>query len=91
MTENLSPKDQMRVAIVDDMHTTDTPQGRAISRIMDGLRQFGIEVTDVASPDDARAAYSTLTAIDCILINWNIGGSSPRRHADTQASDMADT
>ncbi len=84
MTENLSPKDQMRVAIVDDMHTTDTPQGRAISRIMDGLRQFGIEVTDVASPDDARAAYSTLAAIDCILINWNIGGSSPRRHADTQ-------
>jgi hypothetical protein len=41
MTENLDQKEQMHIAIVDDMHTTDTPQGRAISRIMEGIRQFG--------------------------------------------------
>lgn len=84
MTEYLNPNEQLRVAVVDDMHKTDTPQGRAITRIMDGIRQFGILISDVASPDDARAAYSALAAIDCILINWNVGGSSPRRHADTQ-------
>jgi arginine/lysine/ornithine decarboxylase len=84
MTEYLIPKEEMRVAIIDDMYKTDTPQGRAITRIMEGIRQFGIQVFDVASPDDARAAYSGLAAIDCILINWNVGGSSPKRHADTQ-------
>jgi lysine decarboxylase/arginine decarboxylase len=84
MTEILNPNEQMRVAIVDDMHTTDTPQGRAIARIMDGIRQFGIQITDVASPDDARAAYSGLSALDCILINWNVGGCSAKRHADTR-------
>ena len=83
MTEVLNPKEQMLVAVVDDMHLTDSPQGRAIRRIMDGIRQFGIRVGDVSSPDDARAAYSALAEIDCILINWNVGGGSPKRHAET--------
>ncbi len=83
MTEVLNPKEQMLVAVVDDMHMTDTPQGRAIRRIMDGIRQFGIRVGDVSSPNDARAAYSALAEIDCILINWNVGGGSPKRHAET--------
>ena len=78
MTEFLNPKEQMLVAVVDDMHLTDTPQGRAIRRIMDGIRQFGIRVGDVSSPNDARAAYSALAEIDCILINWNVGGGSPK-------------
>jgi arginine decarboxylase len=84
MTENLDQKEQMHIAIVDDMHTTDTPQGRAISRIMEGIRQFGIQIACVASSDDARAAYSRLSAVDCILINWNVGGCTAKKHADTR-------
>jgi lysine decarboxylase/arginine decarboxylase len=84
MTEYLNPKEQMLVAVVDDTHLTDTPEGRAIRRIMDGIRQFGIRVGDVSSPNDARAAYSALAEIDCILINWNVGGGSPKRHAETK-------
>ena len=39
MTEYLNPKEQMLVAVVDDTHLTDTPEGRAIRRIMDGIRR----------------------------------------------------
>ncbi|MGB8891233.1 MAG: Orn/Lys/Arg decarboxylase N-terminal domain-containing protein [Methanoregula sp.] len=84
MTENLNQKEQMRVAIVDDMHATDTPQGRAISRIMEEIRKDGIQIASVASPEDARAAYSGLSWVDCILVNWNVGGCSAKRHKDTQ-------
>jgi lysine decarboxylase/arginine decarboxylase len=84
MTENLNQKEQMRVAIVDDMHATDTPQGRAISRIIEEIRKDGIRIASVASPEDARAAYSGLSWVDCILVNWNVGGCSAKRHKDTQ-------
>ncbi|MEN6443996.1 MAG: Orn/Lys/Arg decarboxylase N-terminal domain-containing protein [Methanoregula sp.] len=76
----MNAEETLNVAVVDDVHQTDTPQGRAIQRIIDGLREFGIKVGAVASPDDARAAYSALAEIDCILINWNVGGDSPARY-----------
>lgn len=78
----MNPQEIMNVAIVDDTHLTDTPPGRAIKRIIEGLREFGIHVGEVASPTDARAAYSALPQVDCILINWNLGGDSPERHRD---------
>jgi lysine decarboxylase/arginine decarboxylase len=84
MKEFLSLKENLLVAIVDDMHKSDTPQGRAIQKIIDGIRQMGIRVGDVSSTDDARVAYSSLAEIDCILINWNVGGDTPKKHADTK-------
>ncbi|MFA6226508.1 MAG: Orn/Lys/Arg decarboxylase N-terminal domain-containing protein [Methanoregula sp.] len=41
------------------------------------------ESLTVAIIDDARAAYSALPDIDCILINWNLGGDTPDRHLET--------
>jgi lysine decarboxylase/arginine decarboxylase len=37
----------------------------------------------VASPADARAAYSGLPEVSCILINWNLGGNTAKQHKDT--------
>ncbi|MDP3565048.1 MAG: hypothetical protein Q8R70_11225, partial [Methanoregula sp.] len=67
----MNHEEMLRVAIIDDAHKTDSPQGRAIQRIITGLKEFGILVGEVASPEDARAAFSALPDIDCILINWN--------------------
>jgi arginine decarboxylase len=75
--------EQRTIAVIDDIHKTDTPQGRAIQRIIDGLKSFGIRIGEVASPADARAAFAALPEIDCILINWNLGGDTEKKHKET--------
>ena len=79
----MNPEERLLVAVIDDTIHTDTPHGRAISRIMQGLEEFGIRVGDIASPADARAAYSNLPGVNCILINWNLGGDTVRKHKET--------
>jgi len=79
----MNPEEQLLVAIIDDSIHTDTPHGRAIRRIAKGLEEFGIRVEDVASPTDARTAYSNLPEVSCVLINWNLGGDTPKKHKET--------
>lgn len=79
----MNPEEHLLVAIIDDAIHTDTPHGRAIQRIVRGLEDYGIHVADVASPADARAAYSNLPAVSCILINWNLGGDTEKKHKET--------
>ena len=79
----MNPEEQLLVAIIDDSIHTDTPHGRAILRIARGLEEYGIRVEDVASPTDARAAYSNLPEVSCVLINWNLGGDTPKKHKET--------
>jgi arginine decarboxylase len=81
----MNPEEKLTVAILDDTIHTDTPHGRAIKRIVRGLEEFGITVSDIASPADARAALPNLPEVDCLLINWNLGGDSPERHTETVA------
>lgn len=69
----MNPEEKLQVSIIDGTVNTDTPEGRAIKRILTDLTEYGIEVTTLASPDDARAALSNLPAADCVLINWNLG------------------
>ncbi|HPD75200.1 MAG TPA: Orn/Lys/Arg decarboxylase N-terminal domain-containing protein [Methanoregulaceae archaeon] len=79
----MNPEEQLTVGIIDDVHKTETPPGRAIRRIIDGLKAYNIRVGDAASPGDARAAYAMLPELDCILINWNLGGDTAQKHKDT--------
>ena len=79
----MNPDDNLLVGIIDDAIHTDTPHGHAIKRIIKGIEEFGIHVADVASPADARAAYSNLPSVDCILINWNLGGDTAKKHKET--------
>lgn len=79
----MNPEERLLVVVIDDAIHTDTPHGRAIKRIIEGLGEFGIQVADVASPADARAAYSNLPGVDCILINWNLGGDTVKKHQET--------
>jgi|WetSurMetagenome_2_1015567.scaffolds.fasta_scaffold17822_3 arginine decarboxylase len=79
----MNPDEHLWVAIIDDTIHTDTPHGRAINRIIKGIEEFGIRVADVASPADARAAYANLPSVDCILINWNLGGDTEKKHRET--------
>jgi len=52
----MNPEEHLTVAIVDDLHTTDTPEGRAIKNLIEGLKGFGFHVGEAASTEDARAA-----------------------------------
>ena len=79
----MNPDDNLLVGIIDDAIHTDTPHGHAIKRIIKGIEEFGIHVADVASPADARAAYSNLPSVNCILINWNLGGDTAKKHKET--------
>jgi len=72
----MNAEETLQIAIIDATVHTDTPEGRAIQRIILDLAGYGIEVTTLASPDDARAALSNLPGVDCILINWNVGGDT---------------
>ena len=74
----------LTVALIDDTHKTDTPVGNAIRRIMDGLKEYGIRITNIGSSDDARSALTNLPEADCIFINWNLGGDTPERHTATE-------
>ena len=71
----MNPEEKVVVVIIDDTIHTDTPYGRAISRISNGLADFDIEVVTIASLEGARSASANLPAADCILINWNLGGT----------------
>jgi len=79
----MNPDGNLLVGIIDDTIHTDTPHGHAIKRIIKGIEEFGIHVADVASPADARAAYSNLPSVNCILINWNLGGDTAKKHKET--------
>lgn len=79
----VASEEHLLVAVIDDTIHTDTPHGRAIRRIIEGLKEFGIHVADVASPADARAAYSNFPSISCVLINWNLGGDTKKNQKDT--------
>lgn len=69
----MNPEERLQVAVVDATVNTDTPAGRAVRNIIKDLSTYGIEVTTLASTDDARAALSNLPAVDCIMVNWNVG------------------
>ena len=77
----MNPEEKLVVVIIDDRIHTDTPYGRAISRISKGLADFDIEVVTIASLEGARSAYAYLPAVDCILINWNLGGTDDHSEA----------
>jgi len=79
----VASEDHLLVAVIDDTIHTDTPHGRAIRRIIEGLKEYGIHVADVASPADARAAYTNFPSVSCVLINWNLGGNTKKKQTDT--------
>jgi len=79
----MNPEEQLVVGIVDDGIHTETPHGRALQRIIRDLEAYDIFVADVASPAEARTAYSNLPAVSCILVNWNLGNRSAEQQQDT--------
>ncbi len=65
----MNPEEKLMVVIIDDAVHTDTPHGRTIQRIVNGLSDFDIQVVLIASLEDARSAYANLPEVDCILIS----------------------
>ena len=48
----MNPEEKLVVVIVDDAIGKDTPHGRTIKRIVDGLADFDIQVYTIASLED---------------------------------------
>ncbi|HVP95046.1 MAG TPA: Orn/Lys/Arg decarboxylase N-terminal domain-containing protein [Methanoregulaceae archaeon] len=80
----MNPEDRLTVVIIDDALNEESPHGRTIKRIANGLSAFNIDVFTIASIEDARSAYANLPDVDCILINWNIGGKKSKNHDDAK-------
>ena len=80
----MNPEEKLTVVIIDDTIHTDNPHGRTISRIVKGLADFDLDVVTIASLEDARSAYANLPEADCILVNWNLGDSGSKTHADAK-------
>jgi arginine decarboxylase len=80
----MNPEEKLTVVIVDDTIHTDTPHGRTIKRIVNGLSDFDILVFTIASLEDARSAYANLPEADCVLINWNLGAAASKAHSDAK-------
>ncbi|PWR73062.1 Orn/Lys/Arg family decarboxylase [Methanospirillum lacunae] len=79
----MNPEEKLTIAIIDDAIHTETPHGRTMKRIIQKLEESGLVVGDVGSLTDARAAAAQLPGIDCILINWDLGGDSQQNHEST--------
>jgi len=55
----MSAEEKLLVVIIDDAVNADTPHGRTIKRIVNGLSDFNIQVVLIASAEDARSAFAT--------------------------------
>lgn len=80
----MNPEEILNVVIIDDSIHSDTPRGRTITRIVKGLVDYNIAVTTIASIEDARSAYAHLPEADCIMVNWNLGGTGSKDHNDAK-------
>ncbi|MCU0630029.1 MAG: arginine decarboxylase [Methanoregulaceae archaeon] len=80
----MNPEEKLSVVIVDEAVSSDTPHGRTIKRIVEGLADFDIQVYTIGSLEDARSAYANLPEVDCILISWTLGGSKSKDHAEAK-------
>ena len=80
----MNPEEKLVVVIVDDAIGKDTPHGRTIKRIVDGLADYDIQVYTIASLEDARSAYANLPEVDCVLISWTLGGAGSKKNADAK-------
>lgn len=80
----MNPEEKLNVVIIDDTMHAQTPFGRAMTRIVRGLTDFHIEVSTIASLGDARSAYASLPEADCLLVNWNLGGTGSKDHNDAK-------
>ncbi len=80
-----NPEEILTVALVDDTHTTGTPAGNAIRRIIVALQESGTRIEEIGSNDDARTVLASLPETDCIIISWDLGGDTQERHKATAA------
>ncbi len=80
----LNLEENLNVVIIDDTIHTDTPRGRTINRIIQGFVKYNIGVTTIASIENARSAYAQLAEADCIMVNWNLGGTGSKDHNDAK-------
>jgi len=80
----MSAVEKLVVVIIDDAVNADTPHGRTIKRIVNGLSDFAIQVVLIASLEDAKSAYANLPEVDCILISSTLGGTSSEKNADAK-------
>jgi len=80
----MSAVEKLVVVIIDDAVHADTPHGRTIQRIVNGLSDFDIQVVLIASLEDAKSAYANLPEVDCILISSTLGGATSEKNADAK-------
>ena len=80
----MNPGDALDVVVIDDTIQSDTPRGRTLTRIIRGLIEYEIRVTTIGSIEDARSAYAQLPEADCIMLNWNLGGTGSKDHNDAK-------
>jgi arginine decarboxylase len=76
--------EKLVVVIIDDAVHADTPHGRTIQRIVNGLSEFDIHVVLIGSLEDAKSAYANLPEVDCILISSTLGGTTSGKNADAK-------
>lgn len=80
----MNPEERLNVVIIDDSIRTDTPRGRTLTRIVKGLADYQIAATMIASLEDARSAFAHLPEADCVMVNWNLGGTGSKDHNDAK-------
>jgi len=80
----MNPEERLNVVIIDDSIHTDTPRGRTLMRIAKGLAEYQIAATMITSLEDARSAFAHLPEADCVMVNWNLGGTGAKDHNDAK-------
>jgi len=71
----------MNVLIIDDDIRLPTANGRAVRALAEELRHRDVTVVESFSEDDGRSVILSDPSVQCILLDWNLGGDDPASHA----------
>src|SRR5262245_40473491 len=79
-----------RVLIVNDRSgQRETTGARAVRELAQEFRNQDVEVVEALSHADGESVVVSDATIDCILIDWNLGGSSAPSQAQSQAQTLS--
>jgi arginine decarboxylase len=82
MTLHAAQRLGMRALVInDDLHNDDV-NGRAIRLLTNKLSERGVNVVEALSAEDATAINASDSAIQCVILDWDIGKKNKSDHKE---------
>jgi len=84
MTLHAAQQLGMRALVINDDLHSDCIEGRAIRQLTDNLAARGVNVIEALSANDATLISAADSAIQCVILDWDIGKGEKADHKDAE-------